>query len=159
MFVVLAAGITLVLLMTHGIDRLAGQFLYFHFIEPGVSLVCLLWMLVASIRKPSEHVSAFQCCWRWLALLRFRALCREMSRPCGPPSGGLSGRGSIKPKSWRRRTQRIRNSSTLYGRPGDSPKPVSMSLMSFLISTIPLRTLRDRKRQGGLAGFHAKGPA
>ena len=41
--------------MTHGIDRLAGQLLYVRFVQPGVLLVCLLWMLAAAIRKRARQ--------------------------------------------------------------------------------------------------------
>ena len=58
LFVVLGAGIALILLMTHGIDRVPGELLYFRRIEPGVLLVCLLWILLASIRKrPRQCIS------------------------------------------------------------------------------------------------------
>ena len=75
LFVVLGAGITLVLLMTHGIDRLAGQRLYFRFIEPGVFFVCLLWMLVAFIRKRTR-----QCISVLLALVGFAAVSGALQR-------------------------------------------------------------------------------
>jgi hypothetical protein len=75
LFVVLGAGVTLVLLMTHGIDRLAGQLLFFRFIAPGVFFICLLWMLVASIRKRTR-----QCISVLLALVGFAAVSGALQR-------------------------------------------------------------------------------
>jgi hypothetical protein len=73
--VVLDAAITLLSLMIHGTDRIDGQILYFRFIVPGVFLVCLLWLLVASIRKRT-----LQCISVLPALVGFAAVSCALRR-------------------------------------------------------------------------------
>ena len=75
LFIVLGGGITLALLMTHGIDRMAGQILYVRFIQPGVLLGCLLWMVVTAIRKRAR-----QCISVLLSVIGFVAVSGVLQR-------------------------------------------------------------------------------